>query len=91
MPMPKLIGQVPPGRAGARYPQHGLDKPTVILRRHAAIARLTGQKILDAFPFCITQDRSDHNEISMKTIFYNDFRLFVKVIENRPEWHLLNR
>lgn len=80
--MPKLIRQVPPGRSGACYPQHGLDKPTVVFRRHAAITRFTGQKTLDAFPFCVTQDRSGHNKLSVKTIFYNDFQLFVKVIEN---------
>jgi hypothetical protein len=68
----------------ARYPQHRLDKPTVVFRRHAAITRLTRQKTFVAFPFSITQDRSDHNKLSNKTIFYNDFQLFIEVVENNP-------
>jgi hypothetical protein len=60
VPAPKLRWEVSPRTAGARDPQHCLDKQAVVCAAAAGIAALTWQQALDPIPLFIAELLAHH-------------------------------
>ena len=61
VPVAEPLGQIAPRRAGARDPQHRLDKPAGIAARSARIAGPPETMRLHPRPLHIRQHRSGHS------------------------------
>jgi len=53
VPVAKPLGKIAPWKASLGDPQHGVHEQTIVGSRHARVALLAGQRILDPFPMFI--------------------------------------
>jgi hypothetical protein len=60
IPKPEFGRQIAPRAAGARDPQHCLNKLSVVLARTSRVTGFTGQHRLKTLPLVITQPLTNH-------------------------------
>src|SRR6185369_8753429 len=62
VPIAKPFGQITPRGTGLGNPQNGIHKQAIILGRHARVAFLAGQQVLDGLPLLIRDFMASQHE-----------------------------
>ena len=68
VPAPELRGKIAPWGTRAQQPRYRFDEQPVIRCRHAPIARLARQKILDAVSLIIAKHCSNHRSKTINAL-----------------------
>jgi len=60
VPVAEFRWQIPPGCAGAQYPQDGFNELPVVRSRNASISGFARQQVFDPLPLVVAQNPSGH-------------------------------
>jgi len=63
VPVPELVRQIAPWRAGAGNPQHRIDEPAVVGAVPSFVARFAWNKFLNARPLRVRQLPSNQDRL----------------------------
>ena len=67
---PEPGGQVGPGRAGAGYPEDGVEEQAVVLGRRSGVVGLARQQLLDAAEAVIVQLEAAYRRASVRSVTF---------------------